>query len=37
MRARRGNNRKLASVVLKEGQKESVVAYLQQFIASKQR
>ena len=37
MRARLGNNRKLASVVLKEGQKESVVADLQQFFASKQR
>jgi mitochondrial chaperone BCS1 len=37
MRARLGNNRKLASVILKEGQKETIVADLKQFFASKQR
>lgn len=37
MRARLGNNRKLASVILKEGQKETIVADLKQFFASKLR
>ena len=37
MRARLGNNRKIASVILKQGQKETVVADLKQFFASKQR
>jgi mitochondrial chaperone BCS1 len=37
MRARLGNNRKLASVILKQGQKETIVADLKQFFASKLR
>ncbi|MEO8506511.1 MAG: AAA family ATPase [Betaproteobacteria bacterium] len=36
-RARLGNNRKLDSVVLKEGQKEAIVADLDRFFASRQR
>ncbi len=36
-RARLGNNRKLDSVVLKNGQKEAVVADLDRFFASRQR
>ena len=37
MRARLGNNRRLASVVLKDGQKEAILADLQRFFASKRR
>jgi chaperone BCS1 len=37
MRARLGNNRRLASVVLKDGQKEAILADLKRFFASKQR
>lgn len=37
VRARLGNNRKLASVILKQGQKESVLGDLKQFFASKKR
>jgi chaperone BCS1 len=36
-RARLGNNRKLDSVVLKAGQKESILADLQRFFASRER
>ena len=36
-RARLGNNRKLASVVLKQGQKEAIVADLDRFFASRER
>ena len=37
MRARLGNNRKLDSVVLKEGQKEAITADLDRFFASRER
>lgn len=37
MRARLGNNRKLDSVVLKAGQKESILADLHRFFASRER
>jgi chaperone BCS1 len=37
MRARLGNNRKLDSVVLKDGQKEAILADLKRFFASRER
>ena len=37
MRARLGNNRKLDSVVLKDGQKEAILADLERFFASRER
>ena len=37
MRAQVGNNRKRSSVILTQGQKETIVADLEQFYVSKQR